>query len=419
MKDLVRFIASLSLAFLIVFCTKETGNKKPVSSLLTGADLLISQNINLLTGKNIGVVANHTSLLKNGVHIVDTLNSLSEIVNLVKVFSPEHGYKGKASAGELLGDSVSSDNFKIVSLYGKKKKPSPSDLKDVDLLIFDIQDIGVRFYTYISTLYYVIEACAENNKKLIVLDRPNPISNLGFSGNLTEKKFESFISIAPIPTIHAMTVGELAQLFNNEFINSANKADLEIIKLQNWQRNLPWQNYNLPWIKPSPNIPDYQTALLYPLLCFIEGLNISEGRGTFKPFKVIGAPFIDSDDLFNKLEAAGLAGVKIKKTMFTPEQIPEMSKYPKYENKLCYGIEFEVSDINKYNPLINAIKILKSIVHSYPKKIKFRDRHFDLLWGNDKLRNLLSTGQISKENLNNLVKTDQEFVDLRAKYLLY
>lgn len=417
MKDLVRYIASLSLAFLITVCAQqETGNNTPVSLLKTGADILLEQKSELLKGKKIAVVANHTSLLSNGTHLVDTLLNLKE-VSLKTVFSPEHGYKGKASAGELIDEVKPQKEFKIVSLYGKKKKPEYDDLKDIDLVIFDIQDIGVRFYTYISTLYYVVEACEKYDKELVVLDRPNPIGNFGCSGQSTGKDFISFISVAPIPVMHGMTIGELALLFNNEYLSG--KAKISIIKMENWLREKVWNNYNLQWIKPSPNIPDYETALLYPMNCFIEGLNISEGRGTYEPFKIIGAPFIDSQKLISELKKVNLSGVEITETSFTPKKIEDMSKYPKYEDELCNGIRFKITDPKSYTPLVNAVKLLKTLVKTFPEKIKFREKHFDLLWGNDSLRNLLTDKTFDKIDAEKIVAPDSSFIKLRKKYLLY
>jgi len=415
-KDLVQFIANLSIAFLVTVCTPETGNNIPVSVLKTGTDLLIENKLDLLNNKNVAVVANHTSLLANGVHITDTLASLP-FVNLKKIFSPEHGYKGTASAGELINETNSLEKIEIISLYGKKKKSDFQDIKNIDVVIFDIQDLGTRFYTYISTLYYIIETCGKYNKKLIILDRPNPIANLGCSGISSDKNFISFISIAPIPVMHGMTVGELSLLFNNEYLNG--KTDISVIKMKGWQRAKSWYSYKLNWIKPSPNIPDFETALLYPMNCFIEGLNISEGRGTYSPFKIIGAPFIDSKKLLTELKKANLSGIEIAETSFTPVKIKYMSKYPKYKNKLCKGISFKISAPEKYKPIQNAVKLIKTITKIFPEKIKFRTKHFDLLWGNDSLRILLETNKLNKINPDKITLPEKSFLKIRKKYLLY
>lgn len=414
MKDLVRFFASLSLVFIITVCSKETGSTEPVSFLKTGTDLLIENHLDLLSNKRIAVVTNHTALLRNGTHLVDTLLSFNNI-NLKKVFSPEHGFKGTHSAGELVEEKTKR-KFDLVSLYGKKKKPTKDDLENIDLVIFDIQDIGVRFYTYISTLYYVIEACAENNKQLIVLDRPNPISILKFSGPITHPEFYSFISIAPIPIIHQMTIAELANLFNNEFLEK--KASLSIIKMQNWNRDKLWTDYKQNWVKPSPNIPDYETSLLYPMTCFMEGLNISEGRGTHSPFKIIGAPFINPEELASELKKINLSGINFDIIEFTPIKIPEMSKYPKYENEKCYGVQFSISDHTIYNPLLNAEKLLKTLTKLYGSKLKYRTKHIDLLWGNDTLRKNLQLEKPLSE-LKKLLRSDDNFTRIRNKYLIY
>ena len=414
MKNLLRYLANLSLAFLIIFCTKETGNKKPVSLFLkTGTDVLFENKSEFLKNKNIAVVANHSALLINKTNIVDSLLNLPGI-RLKKIFSPEHGFSGKYSAGE----KVENEKYDIglISLYGKKKKPDNTDLKNIDLVIFDIQDIGVRFYTYISTLYYIIEACAKNKIPLMVLDRPNPVAFINHNGPITEKNYKSFISITPIPVIHSMTIGEIATLFAGEFIED--KIDLQIIKMENYKRDKLWNEYDREWIKPSPNIPDFETAVLYMMNSFIEGINVSEGRGTFEPFKQIGAPFINSSEFLTKLNSKDLSGLEISPVEFIPKVIPDMSKYPKFKNEKCSGIKFEINDIKKFTPLENAIKILSALLELYPEKIKFRKKHFDLLWGTDKIRKLLLKNDI-KKIYSLFDKSSQKFSSVREKYILY
>ena len=266
---------------LLLSCTQEEEKKIIVAAEKT------KEYIKVLGNKRIALVVNQTSLIQQ-THIVDSLLSLN--IKIMKIFSPEHGFRGKEDAGAKIEDEIDlKTGIPIVSLYGKNKKPSKEQLSDVDIILFDIQDVGARFYTYISTLHYVMEAAGENNIKLIVLDRPNP--NLHYiDGPVRKKEFTSFVGLHPIPIVHGMTIGEYAKMINGEnWI--ANTCDLTIIKIQNYNRNL---KYNLP-VKPSPNLPNSRAINLYPSLCLFEGTTISVGRGTEYPFQHFGAPYLKSN----------------------------------------------------------------------------------------------------------------------------
>lgn len=388
--------------------------------LKLGADRFVEENINELSGKKIGLIVNHTSLLSSGKHLVDTLNDTDGII-ITSLFSPEHGIRGDVDAGKHISDAVDPvTGIKIISLYGSTKKPTKEMLNDIDILIYDIQDVGARYYTYISTLYYAIEAAAENNKMIIVLDRPNPINGTNVEGPVLDLKFKSFVGITEIPIRHGMTIGELALLFNDDIKIKKNiSASLEIVKMLKWDREKYYDEYFSQWISPSPNINKLETAIVYPGSCLIEGTNISEGRGTYEPFLVIGAQFIDSKELINELNRLSVEGVLLEPVQFKPVSIQGMSASPKLKDIGCNGIRITVTDRNTFHPVEFGVKLLSVIVKLYPDKIKFNNDFFDKLAGTDKIRIMLIQKveyiQIVESWRNDL----EEFLNKRNKYLLY
>ena len=343
----------------------------------------------LLKNKKIAVVGNQTSMIAN-THLVDSLLSLK--VNVVKVFSPEHGFRGKADAGAKIEDETDEKTgLPIISLYGKNKKPTVEQLKGIEFLLFDIQDVGARFYTYISTLHYVMEAAAENNIKVIVLDRPNPNGHY-IDGPIREKGFESFVGMHPIPIVHAMTIGEYAQMINGEkWI--ARQCDLTVIEMENYTHDM---SYDLP-IKPSPNLPNSRSINLYPSLCLFEGTNVSLGRGTEYPFQHFGAPYLKSN------------------YSFTPKS-GEGSKSPTHENKKCFGTDLRFQD--NYLEEINLNWLIESY-NNCPEKEKFFNSFFDKLAGTDKLRLQIIEAKTAKEIKESWQENLNEFKKIRNKYLLY
>lgn len=354
----------------------------------------------LLLNKRIGLVANQTTVVADGKggynHLADVL--LENDFDLVKVFAPEHGFRGTADAGEEVQDGIDTKTgLPIISLYGNNKKPTKEQLADIDVLIFDIQDVGARFYTYISTLHYVMEAAAENNKKVIVLDRPNPNIQM-IDGPILEKEHTSFIGMHPIPVVHGMTIAEYASMVNREgWLGDKEKVfcDLEVVIMQGYTRDMP---YILP-IKPSPNLPNEQAINLYPSTCFFEGTLISEGRGTDLQFQIFGAPNLPKDKY---------------SFSFTPVE-NEGAKHPKFKNTLCYGLDLsQEPKLNQLNLewLINAYK-------DYPEKDKFFTNFFTLLAGTKKLQKQIEDGW-SAEQIRDSWHTDLEaFKKLREHYLLY
>ena len=343
----------------------------------------------LLEDNKIAIVGNQTSMIKN-THLVDSLISLE--VDVIKVFSPEHGFRGKADAGAKIEDGIDvKTGIPIISLYGKNKKPSSKQLENIDVLLFDIQDVGARFYTYISTLHYVMEAAGEHNIKVIILDRPNPNGHY-IDGPIREDGFESFVGMHPIPIVHGMTIGEYAKMINAENWIS-NKCNLTVIEMENYNHDM---HYNLP-IKPSPNLPNSKSINLYPSLCLFEGTNISIGRGTDYPFQHFGAPYLESN------------------YSFTPKS-GEGSKYPKHKNIDCFGTDLRFQD--NYLTDIN----LNWIINSYnncPYKEKFFTNFFDKLAGTDKLRLQIIDGKTEKEIKGSWIDGLDKFKLTRKKYLLY
>jgi uncharacterized protein YbbC (DUF1343 family) len=389
------------------------------AQIINGADLLFSENLNLINSKNVGVICNHTSLLKDGKHLVDALIGQKN-VTVKAIFTPEHGFKGSAEAGEKIDYKNNLYNeVPIISLYGKDRKPSKENLKDIDLLIFDIQDVGARFYTYISTMFYLLEAAGENNIPVIILDRPNPIGGNYVDGPVLDIKYQSFVGIAQIPITHGMTVGELANYFVGEkLISSWKNISLKVIQSKNWEREIP-NHFFSKWNSPSPNINSLETALVYPGTCLIEGTNISEGRGTRYPFLQIGAPFFNSEDIIAKLNLLKVEGAEIQPFTFIPEDIEGMATNPKFEGKTCYGIKIKITDPDKFESVKLGVKLLYVLTKLYGSKINFNESSFDKLAGSDTLRQQLKNQMLPDKIFATWQKELTKFNKKRNQYLLY
>ena len=364
-------------------------------SIITGAqqtEVLLP----LLENKNIALVGNPTSILFNKkekkIHLVDSLLSLQ--INLIKVFAPEHGFRGNADAGEVVKDGKDiKTGLPIISLYGNNKKPTKEQLHGIDLLIFDIQDVGARFYTYISTLHYIMEACAENNIQVLVLDRPNPNGHY-VDGPILKKEFKSFVGMHPIPVVHGMTIGEYAQMINGEkWLKNETQCDLKIIPLKNYDHTKP---YSLP-VKPSPNLPNDLSINLYPSLCFFEGTPVSVGRGTDQQFQIYGAPYFPKSDF-----------------QFTPTPKPG-AKHPKFEGKLCYGENLESRGKLNY---LNLEWLIKAYNLSIDKSTFFNP-FFKKLAGTEQLQKQIKAGKSAEEIRASWQNGLEEFKLIRNKYLLY
>jgi len=359
----------------------------------------------LLNGKRVAIVANQTSIIGK-TSLVDSLKTLG--INVVKIFGPEHGFRGTASAGAIVADSMDvKTGIREISLYGKKSKPSKADLADVDLVIFDIQDVGARFYTYINLLANVMESCAENKRELLILDRPNP-NGYCVDGPILDMKLKSGIGMFPIPITHGMTIGELAQMYNGEgWLANRMKCKITVIPVANYAHGM---EYELP-VAPSPNLNTQQAILLYPSVCLFEGTIISQGRGTHFPFTVLGNP-----DLKGKY-----------KFSFIPISIKGMSETPLHQNKICYGLDLRKFDTGEFRKTgqIN-LKWLMEMYQAFPYKEKFFDYkqsnqmgNFDKLAGVATLREQIIAGKSENEIRESWEPGLSNFKKLRKKYLLY
>ncbi len=403
----VRFCKKLvliSVLFLFVFCK---------NSLQTGLDQVGAYS-SLFKGKRIGIVTNHTAVNNNGVHISKIFQDMDN-VQLVALFGPEHGVYGNAADGQKI-ESKKEGKIPVYSLYGKTKKPTAEMLKNIDLLVFDIQDIGARYYTYVWTLSYVMDAADENNIPLVVLDRPNPINGKAVEGNVADTS--SFVGRFPVSVRHGMTIGEMAKMFKGEGWAGSN-LDLTVVPLKNWQRRMWFDQTGLKLVAPSPNMPDLETATIYPGMCLLEGTNLSEGRGTDKPFKIFGAPWVNSKNLREYLEGFKMPGVLFKDTTFTPITIPGKAVRPKFENELCDGLKIMVTDRDKFNPYRTGVFIVQALHKLYPQNFQFKQKHFDRLIGNSKIRQAIQDGATVKELERLIAKGLDSFKQKREKYLMY
>lgn len=380
-----------TLALMILFCCAQPQQQRTAPPVITGAEQT-EEVARKLRGKQVALVVNHTARVGKK-HLTDTLLQLGIAVK--KIFAPEHGFRGEAEAGETIKDGRDTQTgLPVISLYGNLKKPSADMLQDIDMVVFDIQDVGARFYTYISTMHYVMEACAENHIPLLILDRPNPNGHY-VDGPVLEPQFRSFVGMHPIPVVHGMTVGELARMINGEgWLEDQRKCALEVIPVKNWKHGTP---YALP-VKPSPNLPNEQAVALYPSVCLFEGTAISVGRGTQTPFQVIGHP-----DLKNM------------PYQFTPVTIKGMATNPPHEKKVCYGMDLRQL---KVKPALD-LSLLITMYKAFPDKDKFFNSYFEKLAGTSKLRMQIQQG-LSEEEIRKTWQAElTQFKDKRKKYLLY
>lgn len=363
-----------------------------------GADRL-EELFPLLENKRISLVVNQTSLVQN-VHLLDTLYNKG--VHITQVFAPEHGFRGDADAGEFIKNGKDyRTQVPIISLYGKNKKPQPAQLQQTDIMIFDIQDVGARFYTYISTMFYVMQACAENNKELIILDRPNPCDYV--DGPVLDMKYKSFVGILPIPILHGCTIGELAQMINGEgWLGNNLQCPLKVITIEDWKHGQP---YSLP-VKPSPNLPNDQAIALYPSLCPFEGTSVSVGRGTDFPFQIIGSPT-----------------TKNLKFRFMPHSMKGSDKHPLHQDTYCYGLNLS-SEKNipkgfSLQYVIQFYNYFQNLTKHAEKDFFTRPHWFDLLMGTNQVRLDILKNKTKEQIRSAWQKKLNQYKEIRKKYLLY
>jgi len=419
---------------------KEPGAPHEQKKLRLGIEVFLEKHLDLVEGKRVGLITNPTGVNSRLETSIDLFYENPKI-NLVALYGPEHGVRGNAQAGEYVPFYIDARydipeySIPVFSLYGQSLKPAKGMFKDIDeymrsfdtqkagkvpedsmvesidVLVFDIQDVGTRIYTYVATMAYCMEASAENDIEFIVLDRPNPVNGISLEGPLLEyPEYSSFVGLYPVPVRHGMTVGELASYFNDEFLEK--KARLTVIPMQGWKRGMWYDETSLPWVIPSPNMPTLDTATVYPGQVFLEGTNVSEGRGTTRPFELFGAPWIDGSRLTRELNRLNLPGVKFREAWFTPT-------FSKYEGELCGGAQIHIFDRNQYRSFATSLFIIKTIMDLYPADFKFHPEYFDKIMGTSKIREAIEEGTDVNEIINSYKEDLNSFSKLREPYLLY
>lgn len=379
--------------------------------MLLGIDVFI-ENPRIFKGRRIGIITNPTGIDREFRSVVDVLRSHPP-VEVAAIFAPEHGFRGAEQAGRAVGADIDAvTGLPVYSLYGDVLKPTSDMLKGLDALVFDIQDVGARFYTYLSTMAYAMQAAAEHDLEFVVLDRPNPINGVAVEGPLVEEGHASFVGVYPIPIRHGMTVGELARYFNEAFRIGAR---LTVVPMRGWVRRMWFDQTGLKtWVMPSPNMPTLDTATVYPGTCLLEGTNLSEGRGTTRPFELVGAPYVNAPAFAAYLNARRLPGVVFRPVTFRPA-------FDRYRDEAVHGVQVHVVDREAFMPVRVGLEIIAAARALYPERFSFGERaaHFDRLVGNSWVRAMIERG----EPLEAIVSAWQEdlraFEPVRRGYLLY
>ena len=390
--------------------------------VIPGVDVLLAERIDLLRGRRVALLTNASAVTAMLERTLDAFLAHPRI-QLVAVFSPEHGLYAAAADGVAVASGVDSETgLTVHSLYGETRRPTREMLADVDVIVADLPDVGVRFYTYLWTLTHVMEAAAERGLPLIVLDRPNPLGGQTVAGPSLQPGFESFVGRWPIPVRHGMTLGELARYFN---ATRDIDADLTIIAAQGWRRSIWWDQTGLPWVPPSPALPTLEAVWVYPGTCLLEGTNLSEGRGTSLPFQIVGAPWIGDEDtptareLAKALNELHLPGVRFRPIHFTPCA-------GKWAGQLCRGVQIHVLDRTRLEPIATGLYLIATIRALYPRRFQWRPTswegrppHFDLLVGNAWIRQALEAGRPVEEIIARWRPEAEAFLEARRPYLLY
>ena len=385
----------------------------------TGLQVLLQERRDLVAGERVGLISHPAAVLPDLTSSIDALRDAG--VELAALFGMEHGFGGAAAGGKDQADAVDArTGLPIFSLYGASHEPAADTLAGVDLLVYDVQDVGVRFYTFISTLFYVLRSAGRYGCPLLVLNRPNPINGDAVEGPLLQPGFESFVGIARLPVRHGMTVGELARYFNEEY---ALGADLAVVEMQGWQSSRWFDETGLPWVPPSPAMPHLSTATVYPGTCLIEGTNVSEGRGTALPFEQVGAPWIDGFSLACALNDLDLTGVRFRPAAFEPAA-------SKYAGRLCHGVQVHVLDRDAFRPVSLGLHLVATLSSLYPDNLRWTSREradgekhytFDVLTGSDHIRKVLEDGANASvpSLLAEWAAGEAEFRERRRPYLIY
>jgi len=381
-------------------------------AVATGLDVVLRDGHPVLDGRRVGLITNHTGVDRTGASGIDRLHT-DERFDLVALFSPEHSITGRAEAGEHVESGRDPrTGLPVHSLYGETREPTPEMLENVDVLVFDIQDIGTRYYTYVWTMALAMRAAAENDRDFVVLDRPNPIGGVHVQGNVQDSTQLTFVGLYPVPMRHGFTPGELARYVNEEYDIGAR---LTVVPVENWRRSMWFEDTGLPWIPPSPNMPSVESATHYSGTCLFEGTNVSVGRGTDAAFSQIGAPWIDADSLAARLERHGIPGVRFEPVTFTPSSPGD----GKFGGTPVHGVRFVTTDRDTYDPTRAGIAALVEIRALYGDSLTFRSSHFDRLAGSTRVREQIERGASVDEITADWAAQRAPFEAARTRYLLY
>ncbi len=397
----------------------ERGSNRGKQKIRLGAERLLEERAGLLRGARVGLVCNQASVNHDYQHVADLMHAHSA-VNLIALFGPQHGIRGDVQDNMIetphITDAVT--GLPVYSLYSETREPTAEMLRDVDALVVDLQDVGCRIYTFIYTLANCMRAAAAYGKKIIVCDRPNPINGISVEGNMLEAGWESFVGQFPLPTRHGMTIGELAQLFREEFNL---KCELEVLEMENWRRELYFDETDAAWVMPSPNMPTIETALVFPGTVHLEGTQMSEGRGTTRPFEIVGAPYIEAESYADNLESLNLAGVKFRACGFMPT-------FQKHAGAACGGVQIHVTDREAFEPVACGVAIVQAALAMYEDEFEWKNppyeyvydcNPFDVIAGTNKLREMLEKGLSVSEITASWKESREEFDGQRRKFLLY
>lgn len=404
---LMLFLFTVILSTSWLFATQERTK--------LGSEIFIQTLLTQLDQKKLGLVCNQTSVLPDGKSLIEAL--IEKDASLEAVFTPEHGFMGKLEAGAKVQDSLL-EKIKIFSLYGKTKRPTQEQTQSIDAFIYDIQDVGTRYYTYITTLKYVMEAAAAFGKAVYVLDRPNPAGGNIVEGPLLDPKHESFRGAFPIPVRYGMTVGELALMMKGEgWVPS--RVELHVVRMTSWSRRYFWKDTGLRWIPTSPNIPFSETAIIYPGTGLLGALTINQGLGTLNPFLQFGTPWFDPKTIIQKLGGGASYGVELEPLIYTPRSLPGKTLHPPYENRPCQGINVRIIQKDKFFSLHFTLALIKAIRETHPNKIRLHRDSLNQMFGNDLLERYIK-GTLSYDDLlKEMEKDEKAFLQMRQKYLLY
>ncbi len=384
-----------------------------------GIEVLLEERKSLVTGARLGVVVHPASVLSNLRHTADALVTQSDL-HVTALFGPQHGARGEKQDNMIESQFYldPGTGLPVHSLYSKTRRPTEEMLEDIDILVFDLQDVGTRVYTFIYTMAFCLEACAGHGKRMVVLDRPNPINGLQVEGNLLQADYRSFVGLYPIPMRHGMTVGELARLFNCEY---GIQCDLVVVAMDGWERPIWFDQTGLPWVQPSPNLPTLDSATVYPGMVLVEGTHLSEGRGTTRPFEYVGAPYINARSLADYLNGQGLPDVLFRSAYFQPT-------FQKWAGQMCGGVQLHVRDRSGFEPYLTGIAAISAIKNLYPDQFAWRNPPYEyeteklpieILCGGKDIPHYIQAGATLDEIRKSWQADLMNFLKTRAKYLLY